>query len=308
MTPEVLCIGQAVIDCITRGRENDPIKKNVYRAQSVGLNTGGDAVNESTILSRLDHKVAVCGGVGDDVAGRLILSELEKEGVDTSLITIDPTISTPVANLMVGTDGSRSSINCDATMLGDFVVDPACIPPVKVVTFASLFRAPLDRPEVVIALAKKAKEMGAILCADTKIANYRKIDLADIKEILPLIDYFFPNEVEAGNYTGETEYKKMAERIQSYGVKNVIIKTGPDGCYVAGEKESFAMPAMKVDAVDSTGAGDNFVAGFIDGLLRGKSLYECCQFGTACAAVSVQAVGATSGVKGRNDVEQMLND
>ena len=98
----------------------------------------------------------------------------------------------------------------------------------------------------------------------------------------------------------------MAEHFRSLGVKNVIIKTGEKGCTVSGEKGQFSMPACDVNAVDSTGGGDNFVAGFISALLHGGSLRECCQYGTACAAVCVQSIGATTGVKNRESVEEFL--
>ena len=78
MSAEIVCIGQAVIDCITRGKEEKPHKKNVYRAENISLNTGGDAINESVILSRLGHRVKLVCGVGDDVAGNLILHEMER--------------------------------------------------------------------------------------------------------------------------------------------------------------------------------------------------------------------------------------
>ena len=138
--------------------------------------------------------------------------------------------------------------------------------------------------------------------------TYRKLNLEDIREILPLIDYMFPNENEGEYYTGETDYMAMAEHLRSLGVKNVIIKTGEKGCTVSGEQGSFSMPAYAVNAVDSTGGGDNFVAGFISALLHGGSLRECCQYGTACAAVCVQSVGATTGVKNRERVEEFIRE
>lgn len=308
MAAEIVCIGQAVIDCITRGKEEKPHKKNVYRAENISLNTGGDALNESVILSRLGHRVKLVCGVGNDVAGNLILHEMETRGIDVSDVTQSDSLTTPIANLMVNRDGTRVSINSEATMLTGYAPSEHVIKGAKVVSLASLFRAPLDDSETIIRLARAAKEQGAILCADTKIPTYRKLTLDDIREILPLIDYIFPNENEGEYYTGETEYMAMAEHFRSLGVKNVIIKTGEKGCTVSGEQGQFSMPAYAVNAVDSTGGGDNFVAGFISSLLHGGSLRECCQYGTACAAVCVQSIGATTGVKSRESVEEFLKE
>ena len=305
MAAEIVCIGQAVIDCITRGKEEKPHKKNVYRAENISLNTGGDALNESVILSRLGHQVKLVCGVGNDVAGNLILHEMETRGIDVSDVTQSDSLTTPIANLMVNRDGTRVSINSEATMLTGYSPSEHVIKGAKVVSLASLFRAPLDDSETIIRLARAAKEQGAILCADTKIPTYRKLTLDDIREIL---DYIFPNENEGEYYTGETEYVAMAEHFRSLGVKNVIIKTGEKGCTVSGEQGQFSMPAYAVNAVDSTGGGDNFVAGFISSLLHGGSLRECCQYGTACAAVCVQSIGATTGVKSRESVEEFLKE
>ena len=75
-------------------------------------------------------------------------------------------------------------------------------------------------------------------------------------------------------------------------VSTAIVKAGKDGCYACSDTERFYMPALPVKAIDSTGAGDSFVAGFIAGLLEQKSLWECCEKGTKCAAECVGHAGA----------------
>lgn len=291
---EVVCIGQALVDCITRGKEHDPYKKNVYRAESISINTGGDALNESIVLSHLGHRVKLVCGVGADAAGDLVLNTAKSHGVDISDAVQSEQLHTPVANLMVEKDGSRQSINSPATMLTGFAPCPEVLHGAKVVSLASMFRAPFDQRENIIRIVKAAKAEGAIVCADTKMPTYREIGLSDIEEILPYIDYMFPNENEAAYYTGKDDFMEMARHLRDKGVRNVIVKTGEKGCTVCGENESFEMPALLVDAVDSTGAGDNFVAGFISGLLKGWSLRRCCEYGTERAAECVKYVGAVT--------------
>ena len=297
MKTEVVCIGQAVIDCITRGREEDSFQKNVYRAESITLSTGGDAANEAFNLAAMGRKVRLVCGLGEDTAGMLMLDEAKRRGVDTSFITVSPTLQTPVANLMVNRDGSRSSVNSRATMLGDYAPAEDVVKGAKIVSLASLFRAPLDKKEVIEALVRSAKAEGAVVCADTKLPTYRKLCLEDLKDILPLIDYMFPNENEGAYYTGETRLMEMAEKIRSYGVKNVVIKAGEKGCAACGEKEQFFMDSLPVKAVDSSGAGDSFVSGFLSALLDGKGFRECCAAGTKYAADCVQRVGAVAPVR-----------
>jgi len=293
MTPEIVCIGQAVVDCITRGYEQTPHKKNVFRAENISLRTGGDALNESVLLSRMGHKVCLVCGIGNDIAGQIIIDKIKRNNVHTDFITVSGHLSTPIANLIVDMDGNRRSINSPATMLGNYSPDVGTVRGAKVVSLASLFRAPLDRKDVIINLIRAAKEENAIICADTKLPTYRDIHLKDLAEILPLIDYIFPNETEAEYYTGEKDFMSMAKCIHELGVHNVIIKAGAKGCVVCGDDGTFSMPARPVKAADSTGAGDSFVAGFISSLLKGKNLYECCENGTLCAAECVQHIGAT---------------
>lgn len=314
---EILCIGQAVIDCITRNPVKDPGKKRVYRADQISLSVGGDAVNESSLLTRLGHRVKLAGALGDDAAGMLILEEMRRLGVDCSLVDTDRTgrRPTPVANLMVTEDGNRSSYNSTATLLegyrpGPDLIRAAAKEGVSILSLASLFRAPLDDPAVIRGLVKEAKALGMTVCADTKIPTYRQIRTEDIADVLPLIDYIFPNENEGAFFTGEERPEEMARRLSDMGPANVIIKAGHDGCYICrrrGEdKEMTHLPAMDVEAVDSTGAGDSFVAGFLSGLVRGMDTVDCARYGTACAAACITRVGAGQGVKNREEADLLF--
>ena len=289
---DVVCIGQAVLDCIVRGREEDPAKPNVYRAETIALSTGGDAVNESFNLAQMGYKARLVCGLGDDLAGHVILQEAARWGVDTSCITVTPTLTTPIANLVVSKDGSRHSINSSATMLTGYVPPIEAMAGAKIISFASLFRAPLDRAEVIRPLITAAHETGAIVVCDTKLPTFREVSLSQLQDVLPLIDYIFPNEKEAAYYSGETQYPAMAQRLRDLGIRNVIIKTGPEGVYASLAEGTFSLPAQAVKAVDTTGAGDSFVAGFMSGLLQHHDGEACLQAGLARAAACVQHMGA----------------
>ena len=257
----VVCIGQAVVDCITRGVEGDPLGMGKTRAQSITLNLGGDAVNESFVLSSMGRRAALVCAVGDDLAGRFVAASLLPG------YTPDP-------------EYVRSCVEKGA----------------KIVSFASLFRAPLDQPEVVCSLIRAAHESGTIVCADTKIPTFRSMSLSDLAPVLPMIDYIFPNDTEAAFLTGiDGSYEEMAGALLEQGIRHVVIKAGEQGIFAADAEsgERFMLPALKVPVVDTTGAGDNFVAGFMDGLLRGADFRECCKAGLEAAALSIQHLGAT---------------
>ena len=295
---DVICLGQAVVDCITRGAKEVQGQSLALRDESICLSTGGDAVNESFVLAGMGYKVDLACGLGSDLAGDILLREAKRQGVGVSRIVFPPGLDTPIANLMVSEDGSRRSVNSKATMLEGYIPDPSCVKGARIVSLASLFRAPLDQKEVVCDIIRSAHDDGAVLCADTKLPTFRKLSLEDLKEVLPLIDYLFPNEKEAAYHTGESDFSKAAAVFHGYGIRNVIIKAGGQGCYVStAHEEGKLFEALPVKAVDTTGAGDNFVAGFISGLLEGETPAECCRRALIQAAKSIQHIGAVDSME-----------
>ena len=137
---DVICLGQAVVDCITRGAKEVQGQSLALRAESIRLSTGGDAVNESFVLAGMGYKVDLACGLGSDLAGDILLREAKRQGVGVSRIVFPPGLDTPIANLMVSEDGSRRSVNSKATMLEGYIPDPSCVKGARIVSLASLFR------------------------------------------------------------------------------------------------------------------------------------------------------------------------
>ena len=120
-TADVICLGQAVIDCVTRNRVVNPERPGSSTADSIILRAGGDAVNESIALAGMGRCVLPVFAVGEDAAGELLLRSLEEKGIDTSrVVRMGPSFETPVANIFVEEDGSRSSVSSKAVMLPGF--------------------------------------------------------------------------------------------------------------------------------------------------------------------------------------------
>ena len=300
--PEILCVGQVLVDCIIKGWDPYTDASRVNNADSITLAPGGDAFNESVIFSRLGHKTMVMCQLGEDTPGLIFRDAFAREGILLPPQT-DPAIQTPVSVLIVGEGGNRRSLLTPLHKKRQYEFDKSYLKGIKVLSLASLFRAPLTEPELILDVCRTAKKEGVIISADTKIAKDGTPVLEDFAPFMPYIDYIFPNEEESLHYTGKTSYNDRAEVFLSMGVKNVIIKCGQAGCYVKNAKEEFTVPSIPVEVADTTGAGDNLVAGTISSILRGKSLKEAVAFGTRCAAICIQHVGATTGVKDREQVE-----
>jgi sugar/nucleoside kinase (ribokinase family) len=124
------------------------------------------------------------------------------------------------------------------------------------------------------------------------------------------IDYFLPSVEEAEKLSGETEIEKMADAFFEMGVQHIIIKLGKDGCYLRESKASAGkyFPAHKIKAVDTTGAGDAFCAGFLFGLARDLNLDECCKIGNATGAHCVMHTGATAGIVDFEQIQKFMGE
>ena len=304
---DVLCIGMALVDSIIKGFNPEPVSASGFTAASGTLNVGGEAVNEAVAAAKLGARTGILCSLGQDPAGDMIVRDLEKNGVDTSLVIRDPEHPTPVTTMFVNNDGTRKSIT-NGTHRYNFHPEKYVeeITKARAIILGSLFRAPFDDADIIYNVLVNAKNKDILTVADTKLPNFVKLTLDDVKQALPYVDYITPNEDEAKYFTGEEEPGKMADVFLKYGVKNVIIKLGSKGCYYKNADTAIKLDAMKIDAVDATGAGDNFVAGLTTEILNGKSIEEALKFANACGAICTTAVGAGTALKNYDQVLKSL--
>ena len=304
---DVICVGMALVDSIIKGFDPNPVSSSGYRAASGSLNVGGEAVNEAMAAAKLGLKTGILCSLGEDAAGDMIVSALQRCGVDTGLILRDAAHPTPVTTMFVHEDGTRKSITNSAHRYNfrperhaDRLTGAGAL------ILGSLFRAPFDDPEIIHKVLTAAKAERQLVFADTKLPNFRFLTLEDLRDSLPLIDYITPNEDEARYYSGKERPEDMADAFLDLGVKNVIIKLGGKGCLLKNAEESVFLPACTIRAVDATGAGDNFAAGFASEILRGASNSDALRFANACGAICTTAVGAGTALKSREQVLKFL--
>ena len=304
---DLICIGTALVDSIVRGFDPEPISASGYRAASGSLHVGGEAVNEAMAAAKLGLKTGILCSLGEDEAGEMVVRALRRCGVDTSRILRAKDHPTPVTTMFVRADGTRKSVTNGAHRYNFHPErDAARFADARALILGSLFRAPFDDPEIVLAVLRAARAAEQIVFADTKLPNFRFLTLDDLRGALPLIDYLTPNEDEAAYYSGKEEPDAMADVFLGYGVKNVIIKLGGKGCFFKNAEESILLPACDVPTDDATGAGDNFIAGFASELLRGASHAEALRFANACGAICTTAVGAAAALRDREQVLRLL--
>jgi len=302
---DALCVGLAVVNFPVFPIDESVFSRDLTRVEAITLLPGGDAVNQAIVLSRLGVKTALCCRRGDDYFGDVFLNLLETFGndIDLSCVTVAPQVSTGVCAMLIRQDGQRhfcSHRGANKTLYVENV-DADKIADSKVLSYTGMCSMPQIDTKAG-ELFKLANEAETITVVDAKI-DRTELDIPKIMKQMRYIDYFFPSYYEANILSGQVLPEKMADVFLAAGTKNVGIKLGSDGCYFAsGDGERFSLPAMPAEVVDTTGAGDNFMAGFISGILRGFDPYTCCKLGAAAGAICVGEVGPCGAVK---NVEQL---
>lgn len=307
MKTDVLCIGISCADVLIRGVDlSTPFESESKPAENVSIYAGGDAANQAIILSRMGVGVKLVTGIGKDPIGRLIENIFDEAGVDTGGIVYGSG-SSAVNVVVIAENGQRNFINSGLPDSVQFTPDIDQIRDVGIVSIGSIGVPPFTEADSVERVVKKAKREGAVVCADV-IYNPMGCSLKQMEKALAYVDYMFPNREEAGLLTGKTDLNEIADVFLGYGVKNILIKIGEDGVFVKNKDMCRVFPAIGGKVADTTGAGDNFAAGFITGLTEGKDLEGCAELAAATAGVAIQYVGANTGVQSRAQVEKHLQD
>ena len=303
---DVSCIGFSTVDEVIEGIDvKKLVTKPVYPAKDAGFGVGGDALNEATVLARLGLKTSLATKLGGDFLADIVKTHCRREKISDEYIVIDPSLKTTMGIAVVGQEDERRIIPvAEGRSVDKYAAEEipnSLFVNSRIISFASLFVVPLMTDEKLAQVFRKAKAAGCIVCCDVKMTGSER--LKDVSQSLSYVDFIFPNFAEARLLTGEREPEKIAQKFLEEGVGTVVLKLGTPGSYIRNEREEYWIPSYEVDAVDSTGAGDNFAAGFIAGLVEEKDLVSCAKLASAASSCCVQAYGAVSGVKNR---EQLL--
>lgn len=294
---QVEVIGAAIVDVMVSPAAEDVFQTGSSPAEQIMMTHGGDGMNEATVLHHLGVPVRLETVIGDDMAGDTVRRRMEELGMDTAGLKVRPGLPTSVNVVLVKENGERCFLTNPHASQRQIRLEDIPMPfpaGVDILCLASIFVFPLLKTPELTAIFRQAKAQGITVCADmTKRKNGET--LADIAPALAYVDYLFPNDAEAMLVTGEDTPEKAAEDLFRAGVGTVVVKCGSRGCYVRNGEGSFWGAAEAVDAcVDTTGAGDSFVGGFLCGLAQERTLEECVALANRCGARAVRQVGAVT--------------
>ncbi len=305
--PNVVIFGGTALDILVKGVDTKhALQEEITPAESISISLGGDGFNQAISISKLGGHVRFACGVGSDFGGGLIMQTLERYGVDVSYLVKYPSLPSCLNCVVIDPTGERRFLMPPFSESIYFTPCLEMIQGVKVISLASLFTPPIVDPNLFLPILQAAREQGILVCADTNM-NKLGLTLEDFSPLLPYVDYLFPNEEESFFYTGQKDVLEAARVFQEFGIANIIAKQGAKGCYICTKDASpVHIPSYPTHCLDTTGAGDNFASGFIFGLLQGWDIVHCCQWASATAAIAVSAVGATTALQGREQVEQVI--
>lgn len=306
---KICCIGSVTTDIIVSPVDALPPAGSLQKVERTSVHVGGCASNAAIDLAKLGAPVRLICKVGADNFGDYVVQECKKAGVDTSGILKDPAVNTTTSVVCVNSQGERSFLyNPGSTsalraeeVTAELLADCDIIFVGGAMLITAFDGAPCGK------MFQKAREMGKFTVMDTAW-DFDDRWMPKIQDALPGLDLFMPSYDEAVKLTGQKELDRIADTFFDLGVKQVIIKTGKDGAYLAPSREKrFVLPTYgQIKPVDTTGAGDSFCAGFLCGLAQGWDFEQCGRFANAVGTHCIQAVGASTGIPSMEQVLEFM--
>jgi sugar/nucleoside kinase (ribokinase family) len=289
---DVYLTGTVFLDIIFTGLDAAPVRGTETWAQGMGSSPGGVA-NMATALARLGLHTCLAAAFGDDKYGEYCWETLDRgEGIDLSLSRTVPGWHSPVT-VSMAYDGERTMVSHghDAPPAAALAGPPAarsCV--------ASL------RPGQPQEWIEKAARAGSVIFASTGWDPTGTWELAALPD-LAHCEAFLVNAAEARRYTGVDEPHDAARELAGH-VPLAVVTMGAEGaCAVDGSTgESAEVPAILVEPLDTTGAGDVFMAGFVTATLAGWPLADRLALAGLTAALSVQEFGGSLSAPGWGEI------
>jgi ribokinase len=300
-SPEVVVIGSLNMDFFFHTPRIPAAGETLLGGKFITA-PGGKGANQAVGLAKLGRDVAMVGRVGEDPFGQTLIDGLKEQGVDISHIQRDPESATGVALILLEQNGQNRIIVASGA---NQRLQPEHLSVVEpLIAGAQVLVMQLETPlETVMRAATIAKEAGIQVVLNP--APGKPLP----SELLRQVDILIPNEVEAAMLVGASEgadLHAIAKQLLQEGAKIVLITLGGAGALFVNDEGSKRMPPFDVEVVDTTAAGDAFVAGFVAALTEGKSMHEAVRWGNAAGALACTRIGAQPALPSREQFMYLL--
>ena len=290
---KILCVGLMVCDLLIKPVTRETLSADSAKAEAIRMLVGGDAFNVASNLSALGTETTLYSAVGEDAFGAFALDYAEKLGVSTQWIktTDGPTSVTAV---LIHPDGERSFVvqRGASHELKERQISDDLLRQYDLLYIGSACGIPGLDGEGLTKLLHRAKVLDCKTAMDIT-GNPTRRSAAQLLPALPNLDFFLPSAYEAMDLSGRDSPGKAADYFHEKGVPVVAVKMGGQGALLSAGGKQEVFPAYEGPVVDTTGAGDAFVAGFLAALSRGESLPGCVQIGNGAGAKCVERLGSS---------------
>lgn len=304
MKNKIVVIGSSNVDLIMK-MDRLPAKGETVTDAEFMQVYGGKGANQAVAAARAGGNITFVSCVGEDAYTPQMVKNYFNEGMDTRFVFKEKGIASGYALIMIGGDGDNIiSVAPGANYrLLPNKIDEA----LQALNEASMIVMQYEIPEETIKyVIDKANERNIPMLFN--FAPARDFDF----NYIPKVDIFVLNETEASILSkipveSEVDAEKAATILIQQGVKKVIVTLGTNGALVVTKEETIKVPAFKVEAIDTTAAGDTFCGTLAVGLVEGLSLQEALQFASAAAAISVTRLGAQPSAPSRTEIQTFLD-
>src|ERR1700730_5688133 len=304
MKPSIVVAGSSNTDMVIKA-DHLPAPGETILGGIFFMNPGGKGANQAVAAARLGGNVTFIAKIGNDIFGRQSKQRFEEEKINTSYMLLDPEQPSGVALITVDKDAENCIVvapGANACMSPDDLVEARQVIEKARVLLVQL-EIPLHTVEHIVSIAAKAGVKVILIPAPA-------CPLPD--SLLRLVSILTPNKKEAEMIAGikvvnlETA-KRAAEIIKERGAESVILTLGPEGAIILHKGNFTRVPALPVNALDTTGAGDVFNGALAVAISEGLDISEATHFACKAATISVTRLGAQSSAPVKKEVELFGN-
>jgi len=298
MSGNIVVVGSLNMDLVVHVPRH-PVPGETLLGSDFAIYPGGKGANQAVAAARLGGLVTLIGCVGRDNFGETLTRGIEAAGVDAAWVRSQAERPTGVALITVDAAGQNTIVvapgaNAELTPEDIAAAEAAFL-------HSRLLLVQLEVPLVTVAAAVRlAVRHGLQVVLNPAPA----VDLPD--DLIRAADLIIPNQLELASLAGRAELEPAIAALRQRGARTVLVTLGAAGVFYAGMQDQFHIPAIPIEVVDSTAAGDAFLGALAVALVEDKPMAEAIRWGTAAGALAVSRPGAQSSLPARNEVESLL--
>lgn len=305
MTSRITIVGSLNMDLVIRS-PHIPQPGETIIGRDFQTIPGGKGANQAVATARLGGKVNMVGKVGNDAFADVLLNNLRNSGVNADFVQVDDNSATGVALIVV--DDSGENIIVVASGANMQLSESDIMTAEQVISSSDVLLLQLEVPLPVVTRAAQIAQANGVKVI-LNPAPARQLPA----ELLKMVDILVPNESETELLTGlmlgsEVDLEKAAQNLFGSGVGSVVITLGGRGAlYLDSDGEQEKVEAFQIKPVDTTAAGDAFMAGLAVTIGEGGSLSEAIRWGNAAGALAAMKFGAQTSLPSRDEVLHLIN-